>query len=157
MKYKCVNELDKFGFQDAGVISFDYRDGMLSLELEGMIAKYDNPHNQKYEDCYISAAQIRFKGAKILTFFLEGAKYYDANDVLLEEVPDTDILPEAYRETIGRFKQGVIFMVREKAAVQDGARGCMMAVDVEEDTYWIEITYEKVVIEWDRFMNKVQS
>lgn len=156
MKYKCVNKLDKFGFQDAGIISCNYKDDTLSLELEGMIAKYDNPHNQKFEDCYITATQIRFKEAKIIRFFLEGAKYYDANDVFLEEVPDTDILPEAYMETIEKLINGVVFMVREKSTAQDENKCCMIAIDVEEDTYWLEMEYEKVVVEWDRFMNKVQ-
>ena len=156
MKYKCVNELSKFGFQEAGLISCDYKEGTMNLTFEGVIAMYDNPHNQKFEDCYISATQMRLKNASIVKFFLEGAKYYDANDVLLEEVPDRDIMPEACMETIEKLSNSAVFMLREKNTDQEETKCCIMAVDVEEDTYWMEIQYEKAVIEWERFMNKVQ-
>ena len=32
-----------------------------------------------------------------------------------------------------------------------------IAVDVEEDTYWIEVEFEKAVVEWEHFLNKVQA
>ena len=30
-------------------------------------------------------------------------------------------------------------------------------MDVEEDTYWIEVEFEKAVVEWEHFLNKVQA
>ena len=44
-----------------------------------------------------------------------------------------------------------------KPAKNGGTCCCEIAVDVEEDTYWIEVEFEKAVVEWEHFLNKVQA
>ena len=83
MKYKCVNELDKFMFQDAEVKKMEFNPGLMTMVLLGVAARHNNPSN---DECC-----------------------------------------------------------------------CEIAVDVEEDTYWVEVEFEKAVVEWEHFLNKVQA
>lgn len=157
MQYKCVNDLDKFDFQKAVLESLSLDDDQLCIALSSGIAKYNNPCNTKYVDCYIANTQVRIKKPQILRFFLEGAKYYDANDVLLEEVPDQDIPSEEYERTMKKLVSGEVYTFREKTTSGDSDQCYEIAVDVADDTYWIEIAFEKIILEWDRFRSKVEE
>ncbi|MCD8365935.1 MAG: hypothetical protein LUC83_09060 [Clostridiales bacterium] len=158
MQYKCVNDLDKFDFHEASLDALDLEGDVLCAILSSGIAKYNNPCNTKYVDCYIAETQIRMKNPRITRFFLEGAKYYDANDVLLEEVPDQEIPPEEYEATMQKLVSGEVFTLCKKDSGSDGNGGCCeIAVDAEDDTYWMEIEYEKIILEWDRFRNEVED
>ncbi len=155
MNYKCVNDLDKFDFKEARVLELMLSDDGLILELTGGIAKYNNPCNTKYIDCFIGETRIRMKDVNIRRMFLEGAKYYSADDVLLREVPDEDIPESSWKDVFNRMTSGEVYMISEIASNEDGTRVCEMAVDVEDDTYWMEAYYSRIIIEWDRFMNPV--
>lgn len=160
MKYRCVDHLDKFYFRDARMQKCGYRDGQMTWTLTGAVARYNLPVNETMTDRYIDTAQIRFKGAAITKFFLEGARYYDANDVLQREIPDTDIPEEDYEKIFKLFTNSVIFWVKEKEPSAGGNCCCEVGIDVTDaetedtSTYWMEIEYEKVVTEWEHFLNK---
>ena len=60
----------------------------LELYVEGAVVKDNNSQNEYYTDKYADQMEIRFKNPVIEAVLLEGHKYYDANDNLVEEVPD---------------------------------------------------------------------
>ena len=155
MKYKCVNQTDKFSFRDAQIQRCRYNTDVLMMEVDGVIARYDHPCNETLTDRYIDTVSIRLKKPVIRSFFLEGAKYYDANDVLLEEIPDRDIDPGDYEKIFEKLKQAYIFKVLAKE--EDDCQVLEIAVDVGEDTYWFETKCEKAVFEWDNFLNKAMQ
>lgn len=157
MKYKCVNELDKFIFCDAEVKKCEYSSEQLLAEAVGVVAKYDNSCNETLTERYIDAACMRLKNPVITKFFLEGAKYYDANGVLQKAVSDQDIPTGDYEKTFRLLEGGSIFVLTPKAASQEGKMCCEVAVDVGEedtDTYWFEVEFDKAVVEWNNFLNK---
>ena len=82
MAFKCVNELDKFMFQDAEVKKMELNPGLMTMVLLGVAAKHNNPSNDTLTDRYLDDTELRFKSPVITRFLLEGAKYYDANNVL---------------------------------------------------------------------------
>lgn len=156
MKYKCENELHTFNFKDFGISEIKLSDGKINIYTEGGVARYDNSCNETLEERYISECEIQMINCQIDKFVLEGGKYYNADDVLLKEVPDTVIEKDKYQDTVNKFKEeGVIFFFSGK--MEDGKYKTEMAVDVESDTYWLNITSEKVIVGFDRFMNKVIS
>ena len=107
MAFKCVNELDKFMFQDAEVKKMELNPGLMTMVLLGVAAKHNNPSNDTLTDRYLDDTELRFKSPVITRFLLEGAKYYDANNVLQREVPDQDIPEEQFKEipeNTGRWK-----------------------------------------------------
>ena len=154
MKYKCVNDLDKFSFRDAQMKKCEYNPGLMNWEIVGAVAKYNNPSNDTMVDRYIDTTYVRLKNPVITKFILEGAKYYDANGVLQKEVPDQEIPKEDYQKIFGLLTDVCIFVITPKAASQGGQFCCEVAVDVEEDTYWFEVEYEKVILEWEHLLNK---
>ncbi len=156
MKFKCVDELDKFGFSESEVRSCTCTEECLKLELDGVIAKYNNPCNQRYQDFFIATTQVRLVKPEITKVFLEGRRLFDANDVLLKEIPDVEIEKNQYGEIFRKLTDGIVFMLREQAEQATGQRSCEIAVDVGDDTYWLEVCFEKSVAEWDRFVAKVE-
>ena len=128
------------------------------IQQLGVAAKHNNPSNDTLTDRYLDDTELRFKSPVITRFLLEGAKYYDANNVLQREVPDQDIPEEQFKEIFRKIQEdGKVFVVTPKPAKNGGACCCEIAVDVEEDTYWIEVEFEKAVVEWEHFLNKVQA
>jgi len=161
MKFKCVDELNKFGYGDAEVGTVEYSSDLFRMTVSGLISKYNNPCNNRYQDCYIKEAYLRFTGATITRFFKEGMKYYDANDVLLDEIPDTAIAPEEYAKIL-KMMTGSCYMygILDKGLQNDGRRICEVGIDIEDeeencDTYWIELNYDSFIVEWDRYAGKV--
>ena len=143
MKYKSVNELDKFMFQDAEVKKMEFNPELMTMVLLGAAARHNNPSNDTLVDRYLDDTEIRLKSPKITRFLLEGAKYYDANNVFLREVPMQE--------------DGKVFVITPKDAKNGGEYCCEIAVDVDEDTYWVEVEFEKAVVEWEHFLNKVPA
>ena len=156
MKYKCENELSTLSFKDFGLSSAKYENDKLTLLTDGGVAKYDNSCNEMLEERYISECEITFFDAKILRFYKEGGKYYDADDKLIEEFPDVDIEPSDYNKMLKELtKEGVVFFL--SSAKTEARPYYELSVDVVNDTYWINIDASKVTVSFERFMNKVVS
>lgn len=154
MKYKCENELTTLSFKDFRLSSATYANGKLTLMTDGGVARYDNSCNEMLEERYISECEVTFFDAKILRFYKEGGKYYNADDVLIEEFPDVDIDEADYAKMLKEItKEGVIFFL--SSGKSDAKPYYELAVDVINDTYWINIDASKVTVAFDRFMNKV--
>lgn len=154
MKYKCENELNTLCFKDFGLSSAVLANDKLTLLTDGGIARYDNSCNEMLEERYISECEITFYNAKILRFYKEGGKYYDADDKLIEEYPDVDIEPNEYVKMLKELtKEGVIFFL--SSGKTDSRPYYELSVDVVNDTYWINIDSDKVSVSFERFMNRV--
>lgn len=155
MKYKCTNELHTLSFKDFTVSDVKSNNGNIIICTDGGVAKYDNSCNETLEERYISECEIQFMDVKIDKFILEGAKYYNADDVLLKETPDVDIDPSEYDGYLKKLTDGTLFFLSGKE--KDDRYLIELAVDIEEDTYWINMNTEKVVVNFDRFMNRVMA
>ena len=158
MKFKVVDQLDKFAFREVQLSGCELKDGTFRMTMAGAISKYNNPCNERFQDWYILEAYARFENAEIMNCYKEGLKYYDANNVLQNEIPDVPIRESEYAQTLALIKEGVMFVLLEKE-MEDGKKRMEIAVDIEAedacDTYWLTIAYEKSIIEWDRYANKV--
>ncbi len=155
MKYKVTNNLDKFDFKDFDLNEIALEKDSLRIEMAGGIARYNNPCNEKYVDCYIAETELRFLNPSIDRFFLEGSKYYNANDVLIEEIPDKELSELEYQSKLKSFNNSRLFYI-EGVEKEENKYKCQISIDTEsEETYWIVVSCEKVVIGWDRFMNRV--
>lgn len=160
MQHKCIDQLDKFYFRDAQLEKCELQSDAMHWIVSGLVARYNNPSNETLVDRYMETTQIRFKNASIQRMLLEGAKLYSADDVLLEEIPDTIIPESEYAQMLKRFADGIIFWMKSKPAQKDGMLCFEMAIDLEDEesetvnTYWMEVEYEKAIFEWDHFLNK---
>ena len=156
MKYKCENELHTLNFKDFNVLEVKYKENNLTICTNGGIARYDNSCNETLEERYISECEIQFINCNIDRFYLEGGKYYTADDVLIKEVPDEDVKESDIKTTLNKFKEeGLIFFFSGKT--ENEKYKTELAVDIVNDTYWLNVTADKVVVNFDRFMNRVMN
>ena len=123
MKFKSTNEIETIQLRDAqikemklvgaGEVETDgeaaslkgLRARWLELYVEGAVVKDNNSQNEYYTDKYADQMEIRFKNPVIEAVLLEGHKYYDANDNLVEEVPDQKLAEDEYEKIFGKFKE----------------------------------------------------
>ncbi len=165
MKYKSVDEIETLSLRDATIVRCIYsgRQGILEFELDGAVVRENNSANELYTDRYVSDMQIRFIEPDIEAVLLEGHKYYDANDVLQESVPDTPVEPENYETVFKNFGNCVIFYAGQPKSgdvdpdIQNryaGKKCFQMIVDVEEDSYVLSFYYSSVDAQWEHFLNK---
>ena len=123
----------------------------LEFYVEGSVVKDNNSQNEYYTDKYADQMEIRFKNPVIEAVLLEGHKYYDANDNLVEEVPDQKLAEDEYEKIFGKFKENYIFY----GGKPEADKKCyQMIVDVDEDSYIVSFYYDKVIAGWNHFLNK---
>lgn len=123
----------------------------MELYVEGAVVKDNNSQNEYYTDKYADQMEIRFKNPVIEAVLLEGHKYYDANDNLVEEVPDQKLAEDEYEKIFGKFKENYIFY----GGKPEADKKCyQMIVDVDEDSYIVSFYYDKVIAGWNHFLNK---
>lgn len=136
---------------DAEVFLKGLRARWLELYVEGAVVKDNNSQNEYYTDKYADQMEIRFKNPVIEAVLLEGHKYYDANDNLVEEVPDQKLAEDEYEKIFGKFKENYIFY----GGKPETDKKCyQMIVDVDEDSYIVSFYYDKVIAGWNHFLNK---
>lgn len=136
---------------DAEVSLKGLRARWLELYVEGAVVKDNNSQNEYYTDKYADQMEIRFKNPVIEAVLLEGHKYYDANDNLVEEVPDQKLAEDEYEKIFGKFKENYIFY----GGKPEADKKCyQMIVDVDEDSYIVSFYYDKVIAGWNHFLNK---
>jgi hypothetical protein len=185
MKFKSVDELEQFRFQDAEIVSLKDKTDMVEMELEAVVVRGRHPLNETYTDRYADTIHMRLTDGKIRKAFKEGYKYYDANGVLLEEIPDEAISENDFSKLCKTCKDGTVFVLEnpkslkeklgeqfpeqmEKLAVDELANEndkkiVIIAVDVdsvEEEiyhTYWLAVSYTKAILEWEHMMNKPEQ
>ena len=123
----------------------------LEFYVEGAVVKDNNSQNEYYTDKYADQMEIRFKNPVIEAVLLEGHKYYDANDNLVEEVPDQKLAEDEYEKIFGKFKENYIFY----GGKPEADKKCyQMIVDGDEDSYIVSFYYDKVIAGWNHFLNK---
>ena len=158
MKFEIRDNLKAFAFAESSVEISKFTDECWELILHGVIAKYNNPLNSRYEDVFIGETTLQFDNPVIDRFLLEGCKRYDANDVLLEEVPDQELDPLTAPEIFKDMEDGVIFRIFEKDSDREGMHCLEMAVDANEaDTYWLDLYFTGSYVGWERFVGPVEA
>ena len=148
-KVKAADAAGSVGDAEASLKGLRAR--WLEFYVEGAVVKDNNSQNEYYTDKYADQMEIRFKNPVIEAVLLEGHKYYDANDNLVEEVPDQKLAEDEYEKIFGKFKENYIFY----GGKPEADKKCyQMIVDVDEDSYIVSFYYDKVIAGWNHFLNK---
>ena len=134
----------------------------MEFEFDGAVVREDNSANELYTDRYASDMQVRFTEPEIEALLLEGHKYYDANDVLQESVPDKPVDRADYEDVLKSFEGKVVFYSGQPKEMlkssENADRKCyQMIIDVDEESYVLSFYYDKVIAQWEHFMNKVMN
>lgn len=157
MRFQTINDLRLFQFDEVTIKQLEIREDMVTVVMDALIVKGNNPQNEECVDRYADTANVRFKEGKITQIIKEGYKYYDANDRLLEEKPDTVIATEDWDTLLKQCQDVLLFdllVLKEK----EGEYEYQMGIDLnEEDTYWITVRCTGVLVEWEKFKNRVMK
>lgn len=160
MRYRSINELDKFDFKDTVVHKLQILENKFVAELEAVIVQPDNSQNTNYTKSYAGELIMTLQGAKLQKTIKEGYKYYDANDVLKEIVPDTTV-EEKQLELLLKDIDGAYLWAVVPVKAEENTTGhflYQLGIDTdEENTYWIQVEFDEAILVWDRYMNRVQD
>ncbi len=155
MRFETKNNLRYFIFEEVTIMDIEVSASSVTLVMKGLIVKGNNPNNEECVDRFVDTANLRFVGGQISNVVKEGYKYYDANGNLLEEKPDEPVLLTDIDVLLKKCKEVALFDV---VALSESDSGYVYQVGIdlnEDDTYWIDISCEQTIVEWERFMNKV--
>ena len=164
MAFKSVNEISAFSFEDCMITKFEYKEKEVYMELEALIVKANNSQNTNYTESYAGPTQVRLQGAKVISGYQEGSKYYDANDVLLSEIPDRPFSKEELQDFLKTCEGNYLYCM-EPVKEAEGSYEYSMGIEYAEDndygstvrdSFRLNSCFEKAIFEWDRYMNRVQ-
>ena len=85
------NEADHFSYEDSVIKEAQITADQISLQVDALIVEPKNSQNTNFQRSYADTATIFFEKGKILKGIKEGYRRYDANDKLLEEIPDREL------------------------------------------------------------------
>lgn len=160
MNFKAEDELENFCFQDAKIQKIEQQEDCMTFILDAVIIKAKNSQNANFTDSYAGTLSMRLIDANIQKAVREGYKYYNANDELVEEVADTP-LSEKEISTLLKMSEGYYLFDVVKVDDAQNETGhflYLFGIDADEETsYWLQIEFEKSIVEWDRYMNRVQN
>ena len=91
MAFQSINELEQFRYDDCVIGEMKVEDAQIKMIVDALIVGRNNSQNSNLTESYADTASVRLVGGTILSAVKDGYKYYDANDVLLNEVPDTPL------------------------------------------------------------------
>lgn len=157
MRFQTKDALDLFNFEEVTIRGIDAGADCVTVVMDALIAKGNNPSNEECEDRFVDTANVRFKDAHITKIIKEGYRYYDANGKLTEEKPDEEVSLMAYDSVLKKCKDVCLF---DLIAGKDRADGHIyeLGIDLNEsDTCWITISCKETVVEWEKFMNRVMK
>lgn len=154
--FKSVNEVDKFRYDDCVITDVEFGDNSVKLTVEALIVKANNSQNSNFTDSYAGDTTIFFKKAKPVMGVKIGYKKYDANDKLIEEVPDEeiDIASSDFKKLFRNMYLNDLVKAGNSCSI------CVSGMDDDPtvvcDSYELCLECEEVSMTWERYMNKVQ-
>lgn len=163
MGFQSVNEIEQFNFDDCQVFNIEISENNISMELEALIVRRNNSQNTNYTESYAGTTTVRFQTGKLLKVMKDGYKYYNADEVLINEIPDRELSQEEIGEFI-KNSNGAYLYFMDKDKEEDGKFYYTIGIefiDKEEntmaDSYSLSVSFEKAVFNWERYMNRVQQ
>ena len=158
MKFKAVDEINHFSFQDCQVVEAEVSSEGIRFQVEALIVRPENSQNTNFTESYAGTTEIRFVGGKITSGVKDGFKYYNADDVLIQEIPDTDLSKDEVSALLKKIEGAYLYEVKDE---DDEYILALEFVDESDfntasDSYTLKVKAEKVIVEWDFYMNRVQ-
>ena len=178
MSFKSIDELGRFSFEDVVIEDMRFVNGEVHFTLNALIVLPNNSQNTNYTMSYADTSELVLEAGKMVEAVREGFKYYDADDNLIEAVPEKPFLApeldsvpekclggylcevqkvylddEPVRNTVGTeaeaTKQLYDFYIEFPA--DDGTNG------VAPESFRLRFSFEHAVVCWERYLNRVQQ
>lgn len=155
--FKSVNEVDKFRYDDCIINEVEIGDHYLCLTVEALIVKANNSQNTNYTESYAGDTKITFTQAKPVKGVKVGYKRYDANDKIIEDVPDEE-LDLATQDFKKLFKD---MYLNDLVRAGNSCSICVTGMDEDPtvvcDSYELCLDCDEVSMTWEKYLNRVQN
>ena len=163
MGFKSINEIEKFTFDDCVISSFKVNEAGIILMLDALIVDSNNSQNTNYTESYADTTTVRLLDGKIISAKKDGYKYYDANEVLIEEVPDLVLSEEETSKIIKSCGGAYLYYMEEDKENESSESIYNIGIEfVDEDdntasdSYEIKVSFKEAIFSWEKYLNRVQ-
>ena len=165
MKFKSVDEIEKFSFRDSVIKTFRIEDGVVLLDLDALIVEPNNSQNKNFTRSFADTTLVRFLGGKLEYAVKDGYRLRDPEGKIREEKPD-EIIAASDAAPLPKTCEGTYLYAIENQAKTDGRKTVSLNVEFPQenpydtlvtDSYRFYVSYDKAVFEWERFLNKVDE
>ncbi|SDB18351.1 hypothetical protein [Eubacterium oxidoreducens] len=159
MSYCSVDEIEQFSFEDCRILKMQQTAEGFQFQVEALIVRPQNSQNTQFTESYADIATLKVLGVEEVSAVKEGYRYYDADDRLIEEVPDTLLTSEQMGQMLKESAGAYLFEVRKDS------QGLHMRIEFSDSsdqdplastTYEIVMKQKEVVVTWGKYLNRVQ-
>lgn len=164
MGFQSINEIENFSFEDCVIGRFEILEDQIRMVLEALIVKPHNSQNKNFTESYAGTMTVRLQGGKVVSAAKEGYKCYNADEVLISEVPDEPLTIDETKELAKTFGDAMLFAM-DKIQEENGVFTYSLRVefpnkeeydDSVTDTYELIVEFAQAIFEWEYYMNRVQ-
>lgn len=165
MKFKAVDEIDQFSFDDCTIKEFKVEPDRVSLQLDALIVEPNNSQNTNFTRSYAGLTYVRFLGGKLEYAVKDGFRLRDPNGKIIEQRPDK-LLSADEAAPIPETCAGASLYAIENQAKKEGRKVVSLNIDFPQeneydtlvtDSYRFYISYDKAIFEWENYLSKVQE
>lgn len=162
MKFSCKNEMENLSFDDSPIKELKIEEKKIEFVFDSAVIKADNSQNGRFQDMFCGEIVLQLQNAQIMRVMKEGMRYYDANGVLKNSIPDEDIPAPGQQAILKRLAKGTVFTVvsaemKKGYGYEFGIDVCREEDEEESDTFWLCVTCDKTVTMWERYCSPVEE
>ncbi len=162
--FTAKNEIANFSYEDSVIRKIEQSKGQLTLVVEALLVLPANSQNTNYTKSYADLVTVTFSEAEIKKGVKEGYKRYDANDKLMEEVPDTLLSAEETQDVLKKAVDQYLYDIKE-AEEEQGRKEVVLGIEmttddltgIDADSYQVLVECRDVTFSWERYLNRAES
>ena len=155
------NEAEHFSYEDCVIREFKIENDSICVTAEALIVEPDNSQNSNYTRSYADTATISFEGARVINAVKEGFRRYDADDRLLEEIPDRTLDGDETKNLLSGLCDQYLYDLIQ-AGINGEERNYVLGIEMvtdditgaDADSYQILIQCTGMTVSWERYLNR---
>lgn len=153
--FKSINEIDKFRYDDCVINKMIIDELGITLSVNALIVRADNSQNANYTESYADTTKIELPGGSIDKVVRDGCRVYDANDVLLKEIPDEVV--DINSEKWDKYFEGQYLI-----GIRNADGEIVLEIEIYDaegygisDSFSVYIKCDDICMQWEKYLNRV--
>ena len=147
MKFHTENEIGTFDFHESFVEELRLGTDSFYMLLDNVKILETNSKNRDVRTMRTNGLELRIKDAQVFSVIEEGCKIYNADGVLLREVPDRTVSPSEYFELCRAMEGASVYGLKKNGDVYEAA------LDGEEHAHTLQVKGSGDFEDWNRFLH----
>lgn len=157
-----ARDLENFSYEDCVIRDFRLAEDDIIIVVDALIVLPGNSQNKNYTRSYASAAEIHFFNAAVEKGIKEGCRRFDADDNLIEEIPDQLLMSQELATLLEKLKDTYLYDLKQERDTNGlyAVLGIEFPTEditgIDADSYQIKVRYQEVTVSWERYLNRVE-